>query len=65
MVKEKIMNTGTQIDIPENLFKAIDRVHKEATDIYKKIPGEALDLISPQRGKTNTNSTTNKNMKLK
>lgn len=59
------MNTGTQIDIPENLFKAIDRVHKEATDIYKKIPGEALDLISPERGKKNTNTTSNKNLKLK
>lgn len=43
------MITGSGIEIPADLFKTIDRVHKKSTAIYNTIDKEALELVSPNR----------------
>lgn len=43
------MITGSGIEIPEDLFKAIDKIHAEATEIYQGLDSQALELISPNR----------------
>ena len=57
------MKTNSGIEVPESLFKAIDRVHREATQIYKSISPQAMELISPTRGSQTNNTNGNKKNK--
>ena len=53
------IESGKGIQVPENLFKAIDRVHRKATTIYNNLDKDALELISPTRSiKKDTIKTT-------
>lgn len=64
------MKTDSMIELPKDLFSAIDNAHARATKLYKSLSPEALELISPQRGdhlslsKDKKNHTNNK-LKIK
>lgn len=49
-IKENIiMDTGSIIELPPDLFAAIDNAHKKATAIYNSMDKQALALIDPNR----------------
>lgn len=44
-----MMDKGSIIELPPDLFAAIDNAHAKASAIYNSLDKQALDLIDPNR----------------